>query len=105
MTNAKFISPTMDWIYARDPKWVSDPETLYKMGFSKRTMIDAHGFDACGFNEQGIDRLGCTEADYRDPLMLAIGKTSGEWMSLSQKLPIPLPRFWKLAPMLTSSPP
>ncbi|MCV9964853.1 hypothetical protein OIU34_23450 [Pararhizobium sp. BT-229] len=100
MTDDKFISPTMDWAYARDPNWVTDPEALYKMGFSKRTMVDAYGFDAYGFNEHGIDRLGCTEADYRDPLILALGKTSGEWMSLSQKLPIPLPRFWKLAPMM-----
>ena len=100
MTDDKFLSPTMNWAYARDPNWVTDPEALYKMGFSKRTMIDVHGFDVYGFNEQGIDRLGCTEVDYRDPLILAIGKTSGEWMSVSQKLPISLPRFWKLAPMM-----
>lgn len=100
MTETKFISPTMDWVYARNPNWVSDTEALYELGFSKRTMVDVHGFDAFGFNDQGVDRLGCTVDDYRDPLILAIGKTCGEYMSLSQKLPIALPRFWKLAPMM-----
>lgn len=100
MTDAKFISPTMDWIYARDPNWTLDPETVYKMGFAKRTMVDVHGFDVYGFNAEGVDRLGCSRSDYRDPEIMAIGKTSGEWMSLSQKLPIALPHFLKLKPML-----
>jgi hypothetical protein len=100
MTEAKFISPTMAWVYARDPEWVSNSETLFKMGFSKRAMVDVHGFDVFGFNDKGMDRLGCTEEDYRDPLILAIAKTCGDGMSLSNKLPIPLPRFWKLAPMM-----
>jgi hypothetical protein len=95
MTN-RFISPTMDWIYAKDRNWASDTETLYKLGFSKRTMVDVHGYDIRGFNADGVDRLGCTEQDYKNPQILAIGKTSGEYMSLSQKLPIALPRFLKL---------
>ncbi|MBY3151427.1 hypothetical protein HFO56_03365 [Rhizobium laguerreae] len=92
----KFISPTMDWIYTKDPNWVSDTEALYKLGFSKRSLVDAHGYDVFGFNADGVDRLGCTEQDYENQELLAIGKASGAWMSLSQKLPIPLPRFLKL---------
>lgn len=95
----KFISPTMDWIYAQDPNWVSDPEVLYKMGFSKRTLVDAHGYDVFGFDADGADRLGCTEQDYRNPEILAIGKTSAAWMSLSQRLPMALPHFLKLKPV------
>ncbi|MCS4089236.1 hypothetical protein [Rhizobium sp. BK176] len=95
----KFISPTMDWIYDKDPNWASDTETLYKMGFSKKTLVDAHGYNVFGFNADGVDRLGCTEQDYQDPEILGIGKSSGQWMSLSQKLPLPLPRFLKLKTM------
>jgi hypothetical protein len=92
----KFISPTMDWIYAKDPNWTSNTETLYKLCFAKKTLIDVYGYDAFGFNADGVDRLGCTEQDYQNPEILGIGKTCGEWMSLSQKLPLPLPRFLKL---------
>jgi hypothetical protein len=100
MTDAKFISPTMDWIYDRNPNWVSDDETMYKLGFAKRTMVDVHGFDAFGFNAEGVDRLGCSRHDYSDLDIMAIGQASGEWMSLSNKLPIQLPKFLKLKPML-----
>jgi hypothetical protein len=92
----KFISPTMDWIYAKDPNWTSDTKTLYNMCFSKNSLVDVYGYDVLGFNADGVDRLGCTEQDYQDPEILAIGKRSGQWMSLSQKLPLPLPRFLKL---------
>lgn len=99
MTKPAFRSPTMDWIYARDPKWASDREQLYKFQYSTKTMRDVRGYDVYGFDEQGVDRLGCTAADYEDPFIRAIGATCGEWMSLSNRLPTALPRFLLLKPM------
>ena len=96
MANENFISPTMQWLYDRNPDWTADREMLYRMGFSKNTMVDVHGFDIRGFNDQGIDRLGCTVEDYGDPEIMEIARMSGQAMSLSNKLVVPLPRFIKL---------
>lgn len=96
MTDPQFISPTMSWIYDKQPDWTSDRDTLYKMGYSRRTMRDVRGYDIYGFNEAGLDRMGCSRKDYDDPFVAAIGRTCDEWMSLSAKLPFPLPRFLEL---------
>ena len=100
MNTTAFISPTMHWLYEKHPDWASDTETLYKLGFSKKTMRDVHGFDVFGFDELGVDRLGCNEASYRDPFIAAVGASCGDYLSLSNKLAVGLPKFLRLKPVL-----
>jgi hypothetical protein len=99
MSENDFISPTMKHLYDADPNWTSDSEKLYKLGFSKRTMVDVHGFDVRGFNADEVDRLGCTAADYADPVIAEIAGMAGDKFSLSHKLSTPLPRFLTLRPV------
>jgi hypothetical protein len=99
MSKNDFISPTMKHLYDADPNWTSDGDRLYKLGFSKRTMVDVYGFDVRGFNETGVDRLGCTAADYDDPLLEDIALMAGDKFSLSRKLSVPLPSFLTLRPV------
>lgn len=99
MNAPKFVSPTMEWLYAENPDWASNEEALYKYGFSKRSLVDVYGFDTFGFDANGRDRLGCTIEDYDDPEILKIAKLVGSRMSLSQRLHTPLTRALKMRPV------
>jgi hypothetical protein len=99
MATDRFISPTMQFLYDRDPQWAKDGETLYRYGFSKKTMTDVRGYDVCGFDDKGFDRLGCSVADYDKPIVREIAALAGERFTLSNRLATSLPLFLALGPV------
>jgi hypothetical protein len=101
--DATFISPTVEVLYKEVPGWVSNKEMLYVLGFNLATMRDEHGFDVYGFNELGIDRIGCSAKDYeradigRETLALARYNCQGSYKPhysqriLRNPISVPLP--------------